>query len=83
MLSKRVFLISCMMVSLFARASWAEKEKTRPKAAPFMEMQDLFTSVRIPKIIVAQNGTVLAFAKSDRVLRRSEVQTGKIGYRLC
>ena len=77
MLSKRVFLISCMMVSLFARASWAEKEKTRPKAAPVLEIQDLFTSMRIPNIVVTTDGTVLAFAKSGRVLCRSE-DGGKI-----
>jgi len=72
MLSKKVFLISCMMVSFFPRASWTEEEKTRPKAAPFWEIQDLFTSVRIPNIVVATDGTVLAFAKSGRLLRRSE-----------
>ena len=36
------------------------------------EMQDLFDSVRIPKIVVANDGTVLAFANSCRLLRRSE-----------
>ena len=71
MLSKRVILISCMMASLFARANWAEKQKTRPKAASVLEIQDLFTSVRGPKIIVAQNGTVLAFARGSRQVRRS------------
>jgi len=38
---------------------------------PFFEMQDLFESVRIPNITVATDGTVLAFARSGRVLRRS------------
>ena len=61
MLSRRVFLVSCMMVSLFAGASWAQEEKTRPKPAPFLEIQDLFTSVRGPKIIVAQDGDVVLF----------------------
>ena len=64
-------LISCMMVSLFPGASWAE-EDTRPKAAPVFEIQDLFESMRIPNIVVATDGTVLAFAKSGRILRRSE-----------
>ena len=41
-------------------------------AAPFFELQDLFPSVRIPKIVVAANGSVLAFARSGRLLRRSE-----------
>ncbi len=35
------------------------------------EMQELFKSVRIPKIVVAADGTVLAFAKHCRLLRRS------------
>jgi len=40
--------------------------------APFFEVQDLFQSVRIPNIVVAADGTVLAFARSGRILRRSE-----------
>ena len=60
MLSRRVFLISCMMVSLFPRASWAQEEKTRAKAAPVFEMQDLFPKMGAPKIVVAHDGTVLA-----------------------
>jgi len=39
--------------------------------APVFEMQDLFESVRIPNITVATDGTVLAFAKSGRLLRQS------------
>jgi sialidase-1 len=61
-----------MMVSLFPGASSAENEKTRTKAAPVFEIQDLFTSMRIPNITVTTDGTVLAFAKSGRILRRSE-----------
>jgi len=72
MSSKRVLLITCMMVSLFAGASSAEKKGTPPKTAPFFEIQDLFKSMRIPNIVVTTDGTVLAFAKSGRVLRRSE-----------
>jgi sialidase-1 len=37
-----------------------------------MEMQDLFTATRIPNVTVATDGTVLAFAKSGRILRRSD-----------
>jgi hypothetical protein len=40
--------------------------------SPVFEMQDLFESVRIPNITVATYGTILAFAKSGRMLRRSE-----------
>jgi sialidase-1 len=36
------------------------------------ELQDLFESMRIPNIVVAADGSVLAFARSGRLLRRSE-----------
>ena len=49
-----------MMVSLFPRASWAEKEKTQPETAPFFEMQNLFPKMGAPKIVVAKDGTVPA-----------------------
>ena len=42
------------------------------EASPVFEVQGLFESVRIPNITVTTNGTVLAFAKSGRILRRSE-----------
>jgi len=41
---------------------------------PVFEMQDLFPSERIPKIVVAVDGTILAFAKGCRLLRRSKDQ---------
>ena len=40
--------------------------------SPIFEMIDLFESARIPNITVATDGTILAFAKSGRLLRRSE-----------
>ena len=40
-------------------------------ASPVFDMRDLFSGVRIPKVIVTTNDTVLAFAKSGRLLRRS------------
>jgi len=42
------------------------------EATPVFAVQDLFESVRIPNIAMATDGTVLAFAKSGRLLRRSE-----------
>jgi len=39
---------------------------------PFFDMQDLYESVRIPNIVVTRDGTVLAFGKSGRFVRRSE-----------
>lgn len=36
------------------------------------EMQEIFTGIRIPQVVVATDGTVLAFADSGRQFRRSE-----------
>ncbi|UCF17820.1 MAG: exo-alpha-sialidase [Phycisphaerales bacterium] len=70
---KMLSLTTCVVILAGSDSSFAEKkEKTPPKAAPFFEVQDLFESVRIPNITVATDGTVLAFAKSGRLLRRSE-----------
>lgn len=44
------------------------------EAGPGPKLQDLFKNVRIPKIVVASDGSVLAFADSCRLLRRSEDQ---------
>jgi len=38
---------------------------------PLFEVQDLFDDLRIPNIVVTTDGTVLAFAKSGRLVRRS------------
>jgi len=70
--NKAVICLSIVALPTLGCRIWAQEEKTPPKTAPFFEMQDLFTSMRIPNIVVATDGTVLAFAKSGRVLRRSE-----------
>ena len=44
------------------------------KEAKALAKQDLFMNMRIPKIVVAADGSVLAFAKSCRFLRRSQDQ---------
>jgi len=44
---------------------------TGPEGTPVFEVRDLFESVRGPKIVVAADGSVLAFAKSGRMIRRS------------
>ena len=66
-----VFLLLGLAVCL---SSGCRSTGTRGEtpAAPSVEVQDLFESVRIPNITVAADGTVLAFAKSGRLLRRSE-----------
>jgi len=47
------------------------EDAAEPEGTPVFEVRDLFESVRIPKIVVAADGSVLAFAKSGRVIRRS------------
>ncbi|NQT16251.1 MAG: exo-alpha-sialidase [Planctomycetes bacterium] len=42
------------------------------EAKPLFEVQELYESVRIPNIVVAADGSVLALAKAGRILRRSE-----------
>jgi len=42
------------------------------KTSAVLEIQKLFESVRIPCITVATDGSILAFANSGRLLRRSE-----------
>jgi len=46
-------------------------EDPKPEASAGIEIQDLFTGVRIPNITIATGGTVLAFGKSGGLLRRS------------
>ena len=51
----------------------APNEKNNDKnPTPVFSMQDLYESARIPNIVVATDGTVLAFGRSARLLRRSE-----------
>ncbi len=47
------------------------EDRSTGRAAPLFHMQDVFESVRIPNITVATDNTVLSFAKSGRLLRRS------------
>ena len=49
----------------------AAEAPPKPEATPVFQVQDLFQSVRIPNIVVATDGTVLALAKSGQLLRRS------------
>ncbi|MHC4176005.1 MAG: sialidase family protein [Planctomycetota bacterium] len=60
-------------VGLCVSAGWCSAENpSKPQTTPVFEVQDLFESVRIPNIVVATDGTILAFARSARLLRRSE-----------
>ncbi len=63
--------VSLLAMNPFTPRGMAE-DRTKPDAEPLFEVQDLFESVRIPNIVVTTDGTVLAFAKSGRLVRRSE-----------
>jgi sialidase-1 len=56
---------------LSAEAGWSESP-AEGTTAPRFDVQDLFQSVRIPNIVAAADGAVLAFANSGKLLRRSE-----------
>ena len=62
------------MVALLAGAGRAQEETTRPKVEPLFEMQKIFPKMGTPKIVVAKDGTVLAFSGAGRWVRRSENQ---------
>ena len=64
-------LAAAMVWHVLAQPGPAESPPAA-KAKPVFETQDLFKSTRIPNIVVAADGSVLAFAKSGRMLRRSE-----------
>jgi len=68
---RAVHLLAAVLgVGMLAGAVRGERP-TRAAAAPDLQMQDLFRAVRIPNVVVAADGSVLAFAKSGRLLRRS------------
>lgn len=64
-----------VVAGVIALAALSGCQTVHPKAeslAPDLAIQDLFENMRIPKIDVATDGTILAFAKSGSLLRRSE-----------
>ncbi|MBL7133640.1 MAG: exo-alpha-sialidase [Phycisphaerae bacterium] len=73
MREKTIWLLVAAVMVVCASAGRCLGEKPAAgKTEPVLEVQDLFKSVRGPKITVATDGSVLAFAKSGRLLRRSE-----------
>ena len=71
MASERVRLMICVIVAMIVGVGFATEGDTRRNTTPAFEIQDLFTAVRIPNIVVTPDGTVLAFAQSGRLVRRS------------
>ncbi len=70
---KQVGLAVLAVIALYSWSEWClAAEALKAEATPVFEVQDLFESARIPNITVTTDGTVLAFAKSGRILRRSE-----------
>ena len=65
-------LVLIVLASMWALVVSPAESQDRAEKQPVFEVQELFKSVRIPKVIVAQDGTVLAFAGSCRLIRRSE-----------
>lgn len=65
---------ACLLGCFAAAACLCTTQEVCVVAEPAMEMQDLYESMRIPKILVAAEGAVLAFGKSGRFVRRSEDQ---------
>jgi sialidase-1 len=57
------FVAACLALSLTV-GTHAEE--------PFFDMQDLFGAIRMPTIVIATDGSILAFAKGCRLSRRSE-----------
>jgi len=65
-------ILAALSVCILAAPSLGEPPSKPPTpAAAVFEIQDLFQSMRIPNIVVAADGSVLAFARSGRLLRRS------------
>lgn len=71
-ISKKSAFTAIGVLTVFLAAGCQTVRPTAKELAPDLEIRDLFANVRIPKIDVATDGTVLAFARSGNLLRRSE-----------
>lgn len=58
-------LVATVLLTTAASPSLADEK-------PFFEVQDLYEGKRIPNVVVAMDGSVLAFAKVGHLVRRSE-----------
>ena len=69
---KTTWTLAVLMISsLFCQTGIAVAAEPVPFLHILGEVEDLFDGVRIPNIIVAADGSVLAFGKSGNLLRRS------------
>jgi sialidase-1 len=68
-----ILILIGMLLSLNAVAA-EEKQDQGKDEEPMFKMQDLFGPIRIPKIVVAPDGSILAFNGCCSIYRRSEDQ---------
>jgi len=69
------FVIVLVLVSgvLLPSPGFAKEQEIKTgNEKPFFKMQDLYGSIRIPKIVVAPDGSILAFNACANIYRRSE-----------
>lgn len=63
-------LLACTLLLLLLQTGYAETSKTAADASSF-NVQVLFEKVRIPKVTLAADGTILAFANNCKLYRYS------------
>lgn len=66
------YLDGVIMVSLFMLVGNIGYASAMTESGPVFEMQELYKGMRGPNIVVATDGSVLAFARWGELLRRSE-----------
>jgi len=67
-----ILLATFIIASHAAASAEGNGEKGNAEPPPDLYMQHLFSDIRLPKIVVAEDGSLLAFANGGRLMRRSE-----------
>ncbi len=70
----RALGFSAIVLAAFTALTFATETDRMARTAQTrgLHMEDLFSDARLPKIVVAEDGSVLAFARGCRLMRRSE-----------